>query len=95
MPVWLIVAIVAAWILIPFAVLSVAAWHFYREEARGDGDGEVIELRTGYAGCEPRPHAGLDGLREALDAAARMPRSEPFGVEPRSPRDRPGPGLRA
>lgn len=97
MPVWLIVAILAAWIAVPVIVAGIGIWQAVRDDRRERETvgADVIVLPTGYAGCEPSPHAGIDGLRQALDAAARSPRSEPLSVEPCLPRDRPGPGLRA
>lgn len=90
MPMWLIVAVVAAWIVIPFIGVAVVVAEIRAAERREHGqDAKVIEFPSGHAGTEPRPHVEVS-FRDALDAGAR----EPVGVEPRLPRDRPGPGLR-
>jgi hypothetical protein len=52
-------------------VLCGRAGAVWSAEARAE------RLAESYAVTEPRPAAGLSGLREALDAAARSPRSGP------------------
>jgi cbb3-type cytochrome oxidase subunit 3 len=74
MPVWLIAAIVAAWIVLVIAFVAAGIVWAYFDERRelGDMSAEIIELPTGYTGTEPRPHVEV-GVREALDAAASNP----------------------
>jgi hypothetical protein len=74
MPVWLIAAIVAAWVAVPVIVVAFGVY-WIREDERRERTltgAEIIELPTGYAGTEPRPHVEI-GVREALDAAASNP----------------------
>jgi uncharacterized iron-regulated membrane protein len=57
------------------ALFGVEMWRERRFNASAEARAE--RLAESYAVTEPRPAAGLSGLREALDAAARSPRSGP------------------
>jgi hypothetical protein len=57
------------------ALFGLEMWREHRFHATAEARAE--RLVESYAVTEPRPAAGLSGLREALDAAARSPRSGP------------------
>lgn len=74
MPIWLIAAIMAVWIMIVVAVV-VAAFvldHIEKRREKLGMNAKVIEFPTGHASTEPRPHVEIS-LREAFDAAAHNP----------------------
>jgi hypothetical protein len=80
MPWWAVVLLVIGVcgglpVLAFLALFGVEMWREHRFHATAEARAE--RLGESYAVTDPRPAAGLSGLREALDAAARAPRSGP------------------